>query len=90
MEDAWIEVSKHKSSHPATYHEIIWDVQKKIEKLKRIKRGRPRKDEVPELQNSYYVTGNITVRDDVVRAESDRCQRRIKNPQKWRVRIPHP
>ena len=73
MEDARIEVSKHKLSHPTTYHEIKWDVQKRTEKRKRTKRGRPRKDEIPELQNSYYITGKITERDDAVRAESDRA-----------------
>lgn len=72
-EDAWIEASKFQSSHPATYHGVIWNVQERSEKVKRSKRGRPKKDEKPKYKTSYYLSGKLVVKDEVVMAESNRA-----------------
>jgi transposase len=70
-EDAWIEVSKHKTSYPATYHDSIWEVEQRIEKCRRKKRGRPKKDEVPDHQIGFYVNAKLAVKKEIVRAESE-------------------
>lgn len=71
-EDAVVELTKQFITRPLHYHDVIWDVQERLETVKRAQRGRPRKGDVPPMRTSYYALGRLNVKEDAVTSESER------------------
>lgn len=70
-EDANIESTKHLATNSLAYHDITWEVQERMEKVKSGKRGRPKKGEVPKFQTNYFLCGRLVVKNDAVNTMSE-------------------
>lgn len=71
-EDAQIESMKYLAGTKPAYHNINWDVQERIEPVKREGRGRPRKEEIIKTQTNYYLIGTLMENMVAVSEETDR------------------
>ena len=52
--DAEIEMKNFQKKHSPKFHQIDWKIEVKKEKMKRKKRGRPKKNETIRFQTNYY------------------------------------
>jgi len=71
--DAEIEVKSFQKKHSPKYHQIDWKIEVKEEKMKRKKRGRPKKNETVRFQINYYLSGSLRLDDDAYETERDLC-----------------
>ena len=71
--DAEIEAEKHIKAHPLTYHLIDWEIKAKEEKVKRKKRGRPKKGEAVQFQIHHYLFGKIRKEPETYALDRECC-----------------
>jgi len=71
--DAEIETEKFFKKHKVTYHQIDWKIKKKEERIKRKRRGRPKKNETIEYQTSYYLKGDLKKDMNIYKKEHELC-----------------
>jgi len=71
--DAEIEAEKYQKKHSQKLHDIDWEIEVKEEKVKRKKRGRPKKNETIKFQTNYYLTGTLRRDDDTYETERELC-----------------
>lgn len=71
--DAEIETEKFLKKHKITYHQIDWKFKEKEERMKRNKRGRPRKNETIEYRTNYYLKGDLRKDMDAYKIEQELC-----------------
>jgi transposase len=57
--DAKIEIEKFLEKHPLRLHQIQWKIEPREEKVKRKKRGRPKKGESNKVCTNYYLSGSF-------------------------------
>ena len=73
IKDAEIEVKNDQKKHSPKLHHIDWKIEAKEEKVKRKKRGRPKKNETIKFQTNYYLTGTLRRDDDTYEMERELC-----------------
>jgi len=71
--DAEIEAKKYVKAHTVAYHDITWKIEVKKEKVKRKKRGRPKKEESVQTQTNYYLSGTLDFNQENYNQESKLC-----------------
>ena len=71
--DAEIEVKNFQKKHSPKFHQIDWTIEVKEEKMKRKKRGRPKKNETIRFQTNYYLSGSLSLDDDAYETERELC-----------------
>jgi len=71
--DAEIEMKNFQKKHSPKFHQIDWKVEVKKEKMKREKRGRPKKNETIRFQTNYYLSGSLRLDDDAYVTERELC-----------------
>ena len=71
--DAEIEAKNFQKKHPQKLHHIDWEIEVKEEKVKRKKRGRPKKNEIIKFQTNYYLSGSLRLDDDAYETERELC-----------------
>lgn len=71
--DAEIETEKFFKKHKVTYHQIDWKIKKKDERMKRKRRGRPKKNETIEYRTNYYLKGDLKKDMDAYQKEHELC-----------------
>jgi transposase len=72
-QDASIEIDKAMKKLNHEYHTVEWSIKPQTEKMKRDKRGRPRKDESVDEQTRYYVIGSMKLDQAKYELESQLC-----------------
>lgn len=71
--DAEIEARSYLKKHPLKLHHIDWKIDVKEEKMKRKKRGRPKKNEILKTRTNYYLSGSLTLDEDAYAVERELC-----------------
>lgn len=71
--DAEIEAKKFQKKHSPKLHHIDWKIEVKEEKVKRKKRGRPKKNEMIKFQTNYYLSGSQRLDDVAYEMERELC-----------------
>ena len=71
--DAEIEMKNFQKKHSPKFHQIDWKIEVKKEKMKRKKRGRPKKNETIRFQTNYYLSGSLRLDDDAYVTERELC-----------------
>jgi len=71
--DAEIESEKFSKKYRVKYHQITWEIQEKIEKVKRNTRGRPNKNEILQTQTKYYLSGHLRINKELYENECGLC-----------------
>ena len=71
--DAQIEAEKYVKEHTVAYHDINWEIEAKEEKVKRKKRGRPKKGESIQTKMNYYLWGILNSNQENYKRESELC-----------------
>lgn len=71
--DAEIEMKNFQKKHSPKFHQIDWKIEVKEEKMKRKKRGRPKKNETIRFQINYYLSGSLRLDDDAYVTERELC-----------------
>jgi len=71
--DAEIEVKNFQKKHSPKFHQIDWTIEVKEEKMKRKKRGRPKKNETIQFQTNYYLSGSLRLDDNAYETERELC-----------------
>jgi transposase len=71
--DAEIEAKNFQKKHSPKFHQIDWTIEVKEEKMKRKKRGRPKKNETIRFQTNYYLSGSLSLDDDAYETERELC-----------------
>jgi len=72
-QDAKIEAEKFIKTHNILFHEITWLIDKKVERVKRNKRGRPKKDEIIPTQTSYYLRCELNINETYYEKNRELC-----------------
>lgn len=73
QKDAELETEKFLKDHSLNYHEIDWNIEAKEEKVKRKKRGRPKKGEIIPTQTHYYLSGSLKLDEENYAFERELC-----------------
>jgi len=71
--DAEIETEKLRIKHRILYHQINWMITEIQEKMKRNRRGRPKKTETIPTQTRYYLSGELRRDDTLYEQERELC-----------------
>ena len=71
--DAKIETEKFLKDHPLKLHSIRWIIEPRVEKVKRKKRGRPKKGETIKTHTNYYLSGTLEVDNESYALERELC-----------------
>jgi len=71
--DAEIEMKNFQKKHSPKFHQIDWKIEVREEKMKRKKRGRPKKNEAIRFQINYYLSGSLRLDDDAYVTERELC-----------------
>jgi transposase len=71
--DAEIEMKNFQKKHSPKFHQIDWKIEVKKEKMKRKKRGRPKKNETIRFQTNYYLSGSLRLDNDAYVTERELC-----------------
>jgi transposase len=71
--DAEIEVDKFIKEYSVKYHITDWGIEEKTERVKREKRGRPKKNEKIQTQTNYYLNGNLQLDDKAYEMDREIC-----------------
>jgi len=71
--DAEIEVKKFIKENDVKYHITDWRIEEKTEKVKREKRGRPKKNDEIQTQTNYYINGNLQLDDEAYEMDREIC-----------------
>lgn len=71
--DAEIEAKKYFREYTILYHDINWEIESREEKVKRKKRGRPKKGESVQTVTNYYLSGMLTLNQESYARERELC-----------------
>lgn len=71
--DAEIEAKKYFREHTMPYHDITWEIESRNEKVKRKKRGRPKKGEFVQTNTNYHLSGTLTLNPEKYQRERELC-----------------
>ena len=71
--DAEIEVETYLEKHSPKLHIIDWKIEAKEEKVKRKKRGRPKKNETVKTHTNYYLSGSLKLDEDAYASKRELC-----------------
>ncbi len=71
--DAQIETEIYRKKHSLKLHHISWEIEAKKDKIKRKKRGRPKKHEKIKCQTNHYLSGSLRLDEETYEAQSELC-----------------
>jgi len=71
--DAEIEMDKFFKEYDVKYHIINWEIDEKIENVKREKHGRPKKNEKKQTQQNYYLNGILQLNNKAYEMDREIC-----------------
>lgn len=72
-QDAEIKKEKFLEENPGCYHTVNWKTEKRKEKVKRKKKGRPKKNEKIQIRTNYYLNGELSFNDQAYEMDREIC-----------------
>ncbi len=71
--DARLEEEKFLKDHPLKLHNIQWNIEKREDRVKRKKQGRPKRGEANETHTNYYLSGVLELDNGSYAMERELC-----------------
>ncbi|MFO8109637.1 MAG: IS1634 family transposase [Thermoplasmata archaeon] len=71
--DAEIEAERFLKESSLKYHDIDWNIESREEKVKRKKRGRPKKGDIIPTKTRYYLSGSLRINEENYTFERELC-----------------